>query len=55
MFQIDPQSRFAVYEQIIDQFERFLLIGVLTAGDKMPSVRNLSVELRVNPNTVQRA
>ena len=31
------------------------MTGVLTRGDKMPSVRNLSIELNVNPNTVQRA
>ena len=55
MYQIDNQSRQAVYEQIVEQVEKYVLIGLLKGGDKMPSVRNLSVELKVNPNTVQRA
>jgi len=55
MYQIDNQSRQAVYEQIVQQIERYILTGVLKANDKLPSVRNLSIELNVNPNTVQRA
>jgi len=55
MYQIDNQSRQAVYEQIVEQVERYVLAGVLKGGDKMPSVRNMSFELSVNPNTVQRA
>ena len=55
MYQIDNQSRQAVYEQIIVQVERYILLGILNAGEKMPSVRNLSTQLSVNPNTVQRA
>ena len=55
MYQINPMSREPVYEQIINQTEKFILTGVLSAGDKMPSVRNLSVELSVNPNTIQKS
>lgn len=55
MFRIDNQSRQAVYEQIVQQAEKYILSGVLVGGDKMPSVRKLSIELNVNPNTVQRA
>jgi len=55
MYQIDNQSRQAVYEQIVQQVERYVLSGVLDGGDKMPSVRSLSIQLNVNPNTVQRA
>jgi len=55
MFQIDNQSRQAIYEQIIGQIERHILAGLLNSGDKLPSVRSLSVDLHVNPNTVQRA
>jgi len=55
MYKIDNQSRIAVYEQIINQVEKYVIAGILIAGDKMPSVRKLSVELNVNPNTVQRA
>lgn len=55
MYQIDNQSRQAVYEQIVQQVERYVLTGVLKGGDKVPSVRGLSIQLGVNPNTVQRA
>lgn len=55
MFQIDVLSRKPVYEQIVSQMERFVLTGVLTPGGQLPSVRSLSVDLAINPNTIQRA
>lgn len=55
MYQIDAMSRVPVYEQIVDQTEKFILAGVLKPGDKIPSVRNLSIELSVNPNTIQKS
>ncbi len=55
MFQIDPMSRQPVYEQIIEQTERLILTGLLKEGEQIPSVRNLSIELSINPNTVQKA
>lgn len=55
MFFIDPMSRTPIYEQLIEQVERFVLTGVLKGGDPLPSVRGLSVELSVNPNTIQKA
>ena len=55
MFQVDVMSRTPVYEQITGQVERYVAIGVLNAGDPLPSVRSLSVELSVNPNTIQKA
>jgi len=55
LYIIDNQSRQAVYEQIIAQTELFLLTGILKAEQPMPSVRTLSVELSVNPNTIQKA
>ena len=55
MFQIDPLSKIPIYEQIIDQLERFVISGALCAGDPLPSVRSLSVSLRANPNTIQKA
>lgn len=55
MFMIDPMSRQPVYEQIIRQMERFILSGMLVPGDQLPSVRSLSMELSINPNTIQKA
>ncbi len=55
MFSIDLMSRQPIYEQIFDQVADQILKGILVPGDKMPSVRSLSMELSTNPNTVQRA
>ena len=55
MFQIDVMSRTPIYEQLINQLEFFVLNGILTNGDKIPSVRSLSTSLSVNPNTIQKA
>lgn len=55
MFSIDPMSRCPVYEQLIDQIERYILMGILAPSQQLPSVRSLSFELSVNPNTIQKA
>lgn len=55
LFTIDVMSRIPVYEQIIKQVEDQILTQLLKTGDKMPSVRSLSVKLGVNPNTIQKA
>lgn len=55
VFQIHPYSPIPVYEQIIHQVERFVLSGIMQEGDALPSVRNLSIQLSVNPNTIQKA
>lgn len=55
MYSIDNQSREAVYEQIVTQTERFVLMGLMKENQPMPSVRSLSMELSVNPNTIQKA
>lgn len=55
MFTIDTMSRQPVYEQIIQQLERLVLSGALKPGDQIPSVRSLSLELSINPNTIQKA
>ena len=55
MFVVDVMSRVPVYEQIIKQVEEQVLTGILKEGDKLPSVRSLSVKLSINPNTFQKA
>lgn len=55
MFQIDVMSRKPVYEQLVDQIERYVLMGVLNADEQIPSVRSMSTQLSVNPNTIQKA
>jgi len=44
-----------IYEQIFESFKNLIISGVLPEGSAMPSVRQLAVELSVNPNTVQQA
>ena len=55
MFQIDPMSRTPIYEQIIEQTEKFILTGAINPGDQIPSVRSVSVQLSVNPVTILKA
>ena len=44
-----------IYEQIKDNYKRLILSGGISAGDKLPSVRELASQLAINPNTIQRA
>lgn len=55
MITVNKQSQVPLYEQIVRQFERMVLIGDLVPGALIPSVRTLSLSLSVNPNTVQKA
>lgn len=54
-FHIDPSSGTPIYRQIVDQVRQAVASGVLRAGDRLPSVRELAVELTVNPNTIAKA
>lgn len=55
MISIDKQSRTPVYEQLVDSFEKEIILGIRQPDSIIPSVRALSVELGINPNTVQKA
>lgn len=52
---IDFKSGVPIYRQIIDQVKSAIATGTLGPGDRLPTVRQLSVDLSVNPNTVSRA
>jgi len=54
-FRLDLQSGVPVYRQIIDQVRGGMASGSLVAGDQLPTVRQLAVDLAINPNTVVRA
>jgi GntR family transcriptional regulator len=54
-FRLDLGSGVPVYRQIMDQVRGGLASGSLAAGNQLPTVRQLSVDLAVNPNTVLRA
>lgn len=55
MLMIDKYSRQPIYLQLIEGLEKEILSGMLAAGERIPSVRELSLSLCVNPNTVQKA
>jgi GntR family transcriptional regulator len=52
---IDPSSGLPIYLQIAQQIKTAVAMGRLQPEDPLPSVRQLAVELAVNPNTVARA
>jgi GntR family transcriptional regulator len=54
-FRLDLQSGVPVYRQIIDQVRGGVASGTLKVGDQLPTVRQLAVDLAINPNTVVRA
>ena len=53
--QLDLHSGVPVYRQVIDQVRGGIASGKLSAGDQLPTVRQLAVDLAINPNTVARA
>lgn len=55
MIQIDPKSRLPIYEQLIENIKNLIIIGGLKKDEQLPSVRNLSIDLTINPNTIQKA
>jgi len=55
VFQIDLKSRKAIYEQVMENFKRLIITGVLRKDEKVPSVRDMAKALTVNPNTIQKA
>lgn len=55
MFTIDVQSRVPVWEQIVTEAEKYILLGVLHPDDRLPSVRELAMTAGVNPNTIAKA
>lgn len=54
-FRLDPQSGVPVYRQLIDQVMGGMAAGALAPGHQLPTVRQVAVDLSINPNTVVRA
>jgi GntR family transcriptional regulator len=54
-FRIDNASERAVYLQIIDQVKRDVALGRLARQERLPTVRQLSQQLTINPNTIAKA
>jgi GntR family transcriptional regulator len=54
-FRLDVHSGVPVYRQLIDQVQAAIASGALAMGDQLPTVRQVAVDLAINPNTVSRA
>jgi GntR family transcriptional regulator len=54
-FDLDLRSGVPVYRQLIDQVTGGIAAGALAPGDQLPTVRQVAVDLSINPNTVMRA
>jgi len=55
MFIIEQRSSTPIYQQLVQEIKEHVLKGLLQPGDKLPSVRELSAQLTINPNTIQKA
>jgi GntR family transcriptional regulator len=54
-FRLDNGSGVPVYRQLIDQVQAGIATGILCVGNQIPTVRQVAVDLEINPNTVMRA
>jgi len=54
-FRLDNATGVPVYRQLIDQVQLAIASGALRGGDQLPTVRQVAVDLAINPNTVMRA
>ena len=54
-FRLDHSTGVPVYRQIIDQLQLAIASGALAGGQQLPTVRQVAVDLEINPNTVMRA
>ncbi len=52
---VDPRSGVPIYLQLIEQVKRSVALGILQAGEQLPTVKQLALDLTVNPNTVAKA
>lgn len=54
MFQLNYQSHKSLYEQIVDNIKEQIMTGVLKENTQLPTVRELSQLLTINPHIVQK-
>jgi len=54
VFTVDPHSGVPMYLQLIEQIKRSVALGVLAPGEQLPTVKQLAMDLTINPNTVAR-
>ena len=52
---VNPRSGVPIYVQLIEQIKHALEVGILQPGDQLPTVRELSSQLTIAPNTIIKA
>lgn len=55
MFQLNYRDSRPIYEQLKEQLRKHIVSGIINADDKLPSIREISSSLAINPNTISRA
>ena len=55
MINLDYQSRTPIYEQIINEIEKYVALGILKPKEQILSIREMASTLGINPNTVKKA
>ena len=55
MINLDYQSRVPIYEQIINNIEKYVAVGILKEKMQIPSIREMASNLGINPNTVKKS
>lgn len=52
---LNLESRTPIYEQVIEQIERFVALGIYKPNEQIPSIRELAASLGINPNTIKKS
>ena len=55
MINLDYTSRTPIYEQIVEEIEKYVALGILKEKEQIMSIRELASTLGINPNTVKKA
>lgn len=55
MFQLNYRDSRPIYEQLKEQLRKLIVTGVIKSDEKLPSIREISSSLAINPNTISRA
>lgn len=55
MIHINENSSIPIYQQIVDGFVKLIVRQIIPSESQMPSVRDIAMQLQINPNTIQKA
>ena len=55
LINLDYQSRVPIYEQIVNNIENYVAVGILKEKEQIPSIRDMASSIGVNPNTIKKS